>query len=192
MLKVKNIQEEALLERIKSNDRSVLGELFIRYEKMVFSYIKSHGGANADAEDMLQEAIIVLWQKVNGGNFVLTAKLSTFVMSVAKNKWMSEMRKRKRYSNEDVPDSAADDQPSSLDNLISNERHELLQRAMNNISATCKKLLLLYYFEERNMSDIAEQLGFAGPDVAKAKKYQCKKSLEALMKESLAKTEGRM
>ena len=194
MLKVKFFRETDFIERIKANDRMVLGELFLHYEKMVFSYITSHGGSEADAEDMLQEAIIVLWQKVCGGGFELTSKLGTYIMAVAKNKWMAEMRKRKRYSldgNLALLDKI-DETPSSLDGLLEEEQTDAVRKALEAIDPNCKKLLLLFYFEERNMKDIAKLMDFANMDVAKSKKYQCKKALEAVLKKQIAATERRV
>ena len=52
---------------------------------------------------------------------------------------------------------------------------------MDKISLICRKILILFYFEERNMADIARLLKFANADVVKAKKYQCKKALEEAM-----------
>jgi DNA-directed RNA polymerase specialized sigma subunit len=51
---------------------------------------------------------------------------------------------------------------------------------------------MLFYFEERNLRDIARVLGFANPEVVKSKKYQCKKSLETILKQQTANTERRI
>ncbi len=186
MLKIKLFPEQQFINRIKSNDRYVLGELFVRYKKLIFSYITSHGGNESDAEDILQEAIIVLWQKVNSGNFELTSKLSTYIQAIAKNKWMAELRKRKKYDSKEISIDTPDGNPSSLDGLIKGEKAETVRKALNEINPVCKKLLMLFYFEERNLQDIARILGFANPDVAKSKKYQCKKSLETILKSLMA------
>lgn len=204
MLKVKFFRETDFIDRIKANDRTVLGELFLRYQRMVFSYITSHGGSEADAEDMLQEAIIVLWQKVcapqksGDDGFKLTSKLGTYIMAIAKNKWMAELRKRKRYTADgnltlpgvDSRGEPVDEAPSSLDCLLAEEKSQAVHNALQAINPNCKKLLLLFYFEERSMKDIAKQLGFANMDVAKSKKHQCKKSLEAALKKQIAEIEG--
>ena len=192
MLKINFFREREILERIKTNDRTVLGELFIKYERLIFSYIKTHGGSSADAEDILQEAIIVLWQKVNSGSFQLSAKLGTFLLAVAKNKWMSQMRRQKRLAGNELPDDVNDGNPSSLDRLMQEEKVEILRKALNIIQPLCKKILMLFYFEGRNLEDIAKILQFANVSVAKSKKYQCKKSLEAVLKNKIPETERRI
>jgi RNA polymerase sigma factor (sigma-70 family) len=186
MLKIKFFREQDLIERIKANDRAVLGEIFVRYEKMIFSYIKTHGGSNADAEDVLQESIIVLWQNVCSGSFELSSKIGTYLMGVAKNKWREQLRKRKNTFPLNEQTDLQDQEKRVMDIILTQEKVELIQRALNAITPLCKKLLMLFYFEERSMDEIATILEFANTDVVKSKKYQCKKALE----ETLRKLEG--
>lgn len=181
--------EREFINRIRSNDRTVLGELFVRYKKLVFSYIKTHGGADADAEDMLQEAIIVLWQKVCSGRFELTSKLGTYILAVAKNKWMAEMRKREKISGEELPAEHGDGKLSTLDEVIEEEQNATIRQALNAINPVCRELLMLFYFEERSFKEIARILGFANTNVAKSKKYQCKKAFESVFTKLVAETE---
>ena len=183
MLKLNFFSDREIIKRIQTNDRTVLGELFTRYQRLVFSYIQNHGGSQEDAEDMLQEAIIVLWQKVNSGTFQLSARLSTFILAVAKNKWMAQMRKRKRLSGENLPENTANGNLSSLKVALNKEQIEIVREALEQIQPVCKKILLLFYFEERSLSDITRILNFANADVVKSKKYQCKKSLEMILRE---------
>lgn len=185
MLKLNFFGDREIIKKIQTNDRTVLGELFTRYQRLVFSYIQNHGGSEEDAEDMLQEAIIVLWQKVNSGTFQLSARLSTFILAVAKNKWMAQMRKRKRLSGEAVSENTSGGNLSSLEVALNKEQVEMVHRALEQIPPVCKKILLLFYFEERSLNDIARILKFANADVVKSKKYQCKKSLETILREML-------
>jgi len=60
---------------------------------------------------------------------------------------------------------------------------------MKQIGNPCHDLLLLYYWEERTMEEIALKLGFANADTVKSKKYQCKKILEKLVKQALGDSE---
>ncbi len=189
MRKLDFFRDREILRRIQSDDRTVLGELFIRYRRLVFSYIHRNGGSDADAEDMLQEAIIVLWQKVGSGKFELDAQISTFILAVAKNKWMAELRRRRKISGEEVGENRPDGNPTSLEHLLSREQTERVHRALERISPLCKKLLLLFYFEEKGLEEIARRLHFANSDVAKSKKYQCKKSLEAALVQIMAEGE---
>jgi RNA polymerase sigma factor (sigma-70 family) len=185
MLKFSNAQDWELIQRIKTNDRTVLGELFLRYQRMIGGYVLKNGGDENDAEDILQETIILLWQKVNSDELQLTVKLGTYLLAIAKNKWLAELRKRKKISPQDLDENITNGNPSSLEELVTEEKIEYIRSGLDMLQPICKKLLLLYYFEEKNMKEIAKILNLANADVAKSKKYQCKKSLEELLKEKM-------
>lgn len=174
-------QDNEIISRIQMNDRTVLGEVFQRYKRMIFSYIRKFGGSDHEADDILQESIIVLWQKVNGGQFLLTSGLGTYLLGIAKNKWMSEVRKKKRYSGSELKPEIHDGNPTSLQSLISEERISQVKIALNRLDPVCRKILLLFYFEEMSMDKIAREMKFANTDVVKSKKYQCKKYLEQIL-----------
>ena len=174
-------RDHDLIERIRANDREVLADLFIRYRKLVFGHVLRHGGDEHDAEDMLQEAIIVLWQKAASPDFELTARLSTYLLAVAKNKWLAVLRKRKRISDVPLDAETPGDEPDALDRVLDAETQSRIQVALAAITPVCREMLLLFYFEERSFEEIAAMMGFANARTAKSKKYQCKKALERVM-----------
>jgi len=182
MFRFKIDSEKQVLQRILENDRTVLGEIFMRYERMISSHIQSNGGNHDDAEDILQESIIVVWQQVTSGRFEPNARISTFLMAVAKNKWLAELRRRRHLTSEEgIVDQVTDD-PDPLEEVMVGEQSTQFLRAFEQIQAVCRQLLTLYYFEERSMNDIAGIMHFANSDVAKSKKYQCIKALEKLLR----------
>lgn len=186
MLKKIFLSDREILKRIKENDKTILGELYIANEKPVKSYILKNGGSADHANDYLQEAIIILWQKVTAEQLELTAKISTYIFSIAKNKWMAESRRLKKHdSNPALLDKQAE-QENPLSIMIEADEKEAVRQALDEIGQPCRDILLMYYFEERKMNEIAKFLNFANGDVVKAKKYQCKKTLQKIL-ESLIK-----
>jgi len=183
MLKVNYFSDKQFIQRIQENDKTVLGEIYIKYEKQVFNYIKTHGGDDFDAEDMLQESIIVFWQNVNNGKFNLSSKLGTYIVAVAKNKWRAQLRKRNKLSNAEISENIIDAEENPLEFVLSEENKSSIQSAFDLIQPICKQLLMLFYFEERSLEEITKILNFSNSNVTKSKKYQCKKSLESVLQE---------
>jgi len=181
MLKLNYFSDKQFIQRIQENDRTALGEIYVKYERQVFNYIKNHGGDDFDAEDMLQESIIVLWQNVNNGKFDLSSKLGTYIVAVAKNKWRAQLRKRNRLSGAEITDNTIDLNENPLEFVLSDENEKLVQTAFDLIQPICKQLLMLFYFEERSLEEITQILKFSNTNVTKSKKYQCKKSLETIL-----------
>ena len=172
-----------VLELIRKGDEEALVILYKQNRTMVASYVTRNSGTKDDAEDMLQESLIALWEKVKAGKFEYSAKLSTFIYATVRNLWSRKLARRRRElpqaSNaDDPPDEAA----SALEDLIEVETTNLVRRAMEKLGEQCRKILLLFYWEDLTMDQIAAQMGLANADTAKAKKYQCKRELESLMK----------
>jgi RNA polymerase sigma factor (sigma-70 family) len=89
------ISDNTLLDKLKAEDNSSFELLYKFYFPTVASYIKQNLGSNQDAEDIFQEAIIVLLQKVRKTDFVLTSSLKTYLYAIAKNLWLKRLRDNK-------------------------------------------------------------------------------------------------
>jgi RNA polymerase sigma factor (sigma-70 family) len=146
------------------------------------NYALRNNGTADDAQDLLQESLVVLWERVRAGKFEHKARLSTFIYATAKNIWSQRLRKKEREVASSLdPEGDQDFSPSVLETMIETERARSVREALDRIGEQCRKLLLLFYWEELSMEEIARKLGFANADTVKAKKYQCKKALEKVL-----------
>lgn len=172
-------KESRILHLIGNGDEEALVLLFEETRTMAVTYIKRNSGTEADAEEVLQEAVVILWEKVRGGSFEAQSRLSTFLMGVIKNLWARRLAHRRREAPlaEDFDPPSGDE--SLLDGLIREEQLDAMRNAMAHISELCRKILLMFYWEEKSMEEIAADTGLANAETAKSKKYQCRKSLEA-------------
>jgi len=179
-------EDSKLLDALRNGDNHALVELFHKNRRPIASLVLRSQGTMDDVEDVLQEALIVLWERINNGSFEYKAKLSTFIYATAKNIWFRRLAKHRRElpATDDVFE-AATDEATPLEELEENERIIAVQKAMEQIGNPCRDLLLFYYWEELSMEEIALKLGFANADTVKSKKYQCKKALERLVKNML-------
>lgn len=178
--------DQKVIERIRNGDERALVDLYHNNIAMVRKYVLDNSGRPEDAEDMLQDALVVLWENVCHKNFDLTSKISTYVYSVVRNKWLREINKRKLGKVTELNDTFADDEPiDALKSVIRSEEFTVILRSIERLGPTCRKVLTMFYLEERGMEDIARALNFSNTDVAKAKKWQCKKELEALVKKAI-------
>jgi len=179
-------KDQELLARIEAGDKDALVGIYKSNYSMIRSYVIKNQGREEDAEDLLQDALIVLWQKVQQGNFVLSSKLSTYMMAICKNLWLKRLGKLQKMDGEDkiLPHLHV-----CADNFSDLSDFKHLQKAMDEIGDTCKNLLLLFYFDGNDMEQIARKMQFANADTAKAKKYKCFKKLEALIKSRFTKSD---
>lgn len=177
--------DQQIIERIRSDDESALTEVYRNNIMMVRKYVMDNNGGEDDAQDMLQDAIVVLWENVKHGDFDLTSKISTYLYSVVRNKWLREINKRKIGKTGTIDTvELAEERIDALRSVIHKEEFQVVLRCIQAMGATCRKLLTMFYLEERGMEDIAHTLNFNNADVAKAKKWQCKKELEKLVQKA--------
>lgn len=170
--------DSRLIETLRHGNEEALVELFHQNRRPVTSLVVRNQGTEDDAEDVLQETLIILWERIHRGTFEYRAKLSTFIYATAKRIWLRRLAQQRREirTADGATDMAAED-PTPLEEMEENERILAIQKAMEQIGNPCRELLLLYYWEEQSMEEIAVKLGFANADTVKSKKYQCKKSL---------------
>ncbi|MGA9121496.1 MAG: sigma-70 family RNA polymerase sigma factor [Bacteroidota bacterium] len=175
--------DSAVLEMLRRGEERGLVILYKGCQAAVRSYVLRNHGTPDDADDLLQEAVIILWERVRSGRFEYSAKLETFIVAVVKNIWLRRLSRKRREIVQDPGDieEVMDAGDSPIEILMEEEQTSLLARALRNLGEPCRTLLLLFYYEERSMEEIATTLGFANADTAKSKKYQCKKALQTAL-----------
>lgn len=175
-----------ILDMIRRGDEKALVLLHESNKAMVSAFIARNNGTHDDYEDLLQEALVILWERVRAGKFEYSSKLSTFLFGTVRNIWLRRLAKAKREIPTDLQgEEQSDPSLSALDSLIESEETLAVRAALEKIGEQCKKLLLLFYWEECSMEEIAQRLGFANAETVKSKKYQCKKSLEKILKQTM-------
>ena len=93
---MQTISDNTLLDQLKNEDNASFEILYKFYYPSIEAHITQNFGNTEDAEDVFQEAIIVLLQKVRQENFVLTSSLKTYLFAIARNLWLKRLRDNKR------------------------------------------------------------------------------------------------
>jgi RNA polymerase sigma factor (sigma-70 family) len=173
-----------VLDQIRRGDEEALVRLYEICGKQVTAFVTRNSGTHDDAEDLLQEALVVLWERVRANRYEQAARISTFVFATVRNMWMRRLARTRREVVTELGDgNTMSNDLSALDEMIESEEAALVNSALEKLGNPCKQLLLLYYWEELSMDEIARTMGFANAETVKSKKYQCKKALAGLMKQ---------
>jgi RNA polymerase sigma factor (sigma-70 family) len=161
------------IERLQQGDREVLIELYRENERMVRKYISENSGSADDAEDLLQDALVILWQNARKPDFQLHAKISTYLFAIVRNQWLKNLEKRKRENGS--LEKAGEGVPTFTDEFRLDL--QIVRDYLNDMGDLCRKILLMYYFDGFDMQTIADANELANANTAKSKKYQCLKEL---------------
>jgi RNA polymerase sigma factor (sigma-70 family) len=181
------MEESNYIAAILKGDRADLLRLYELQFPIIRSLIRNYGGSEADAKDIFQDAVLVVYQKAQQPDFHLSSKFSTFFYGICRNLWLNR-RTKKSASYEvtytDAVKSIGDD--SSLDeDLLYVEQGNLFWSAFRKLEEDCKKLLELF-FQKIPMEVIAVQMGYGSGGYAKRRKLQCKDRLTELVKKDPA------
>lgn len=167
---------------ILNNSESVLKRLYTAYFPMVLKLIVNNNGTPDDAKDIYQEAIIVLYNKVKGGDFELTSKLKTFIYSVCRRLWLKRLTQLNRYGG-DIRDYEeylpVDDDEAELHGERDIQFGKM-QSALGQLGEPCKTIIEDFYIRNRSMQEICEEFGYTNADNAKTQKYKCLQRLKKL------------
>jgi RNA polymerase sigma factor (sigma-70 family) len=159
--------DKEIIEHLQHNKYALAVKGLYSILPDVKQYIKANTGTAADAEDILQDALVILYKKIHSGNFTLTSSLKTYLMAVIKNCWLQQLRQQKKMPVgeiiHDIPAAETEEVPAFT----------LADTAFNLLGEKCRQLLILFYFKKKSFKAIAATLAFSDEKVAKNQKYRC-------------------
>ena len=179
------ISDDQIIKSIRQGDDSVLSYLYEKNLRMIMKYTLQNNGTENDATIILQDALVIFWEKARGEDFTLKSKISTYLYAVARKKWLQELAYRKKHTTLDNLGDKPGDLKAADDSMEENELAGIVKKCMGQLSTLCQEILMAFYYNEQSMQEISKLLGLANEDVAKSKKYQCKKELERLVKKAV-------
>jgi len=164
--------DQQILDLIRNgNSDKALATLYHHYP-MIRKMIRTHGGSSADAEDIFQEALILLVRNVRQPIFTLTSKLSTYLYGIARYLWQDELRRRHRPIPHELMQDEGDIEPLTAA-MEKEQQARLAEKVLNELGDRCRELLLLFYHGGLKLKDIASKMGYSTENTAKNQKYKC-------------------
>jgi RNA polymerase sigma-70 factor, ECF subfamily len=148
-----------LLQRIASSrDRAAFAQLFDSYAPRVKSFMMRKGANPDQAEDLVQETMIAVWSKAGlyasdrGG-------VSTWIFTIARNLRIDRLRREKSNMFTDIEDYDAESNDAAQDDAMNRTQEDAqVARALAQIPAEQRELLILSYVEDLPQSEIATRL----------------------------------
>ena len=136
-----------------------MDELYKRYSRLVFSYLKSLCGDSEIAEELTQETFYNAIKGVK--NFKGESKVSNWLCKIAKNVWIDYLKKEKKidvisYDSEDFYIKSLQFE-TNIENNIEN-RNDLisLYKGIHKLDDITKEVVLLRIRGEFSFKEIAE------------------------------------
>lgn len=171
--------DETIVDGLKKRDNGIIRYIYKEYYPTIKFLITTNSGTETDAEDVFQDALVVLYRKIAKENLLLTSSFKTFLYSICRNLWLQRLDRRV-FSNEflemedlsELHDSLHFEQPEE-----EQEKYRLFQQHFLLLSPDCQKVLKLF-MGKTSLKEIAEIMGFKTEKYAKTRKFMCKEKLK--------------
>jgi len=173
--------DQEVLKGIAEGSTAELEYLYASYYPMAYQLIVKNNGDEDDAKDIFQEAVIVLYDKVQSGDFVLSSKLGTFLYSVCRRLWLKRLNKSDRLI---LTTQEHEELVGVEDDLAEYYQKEdqflLMEESLHLLGEPCQTIISDFYLHNLSMQEICEKFGYTNADNAKNQKYKCLQRLKKL------------
>ncbi|MFP5041060.1 RNA polymerase sigma factor [Parasediminibacterium sp. JCM 36343] len=170
---MQTISDKVLLDNLKNESNASFEVLYQFYFPSVATYISQNFGNNEDAEDVFQEAIIVLLHKVRERDFVLTSSLKTYLFAIARNLWLKKLRDNKLGSIHSLTEVQEIVEPFTFELQNEPTKEEKVSSWMKNITENCQRILKAIFFYNESMGSLMQKMGWKNKHTAANQQYKC-------------------
>jgi RNA polymerase sigma factor (sigma-70 family) len=182
---VKRLSDVEIITGLRKRDNRVLQYIYKNSFTPVRQLIISNAGSENDAEDIFQEALIIIFKKIKEEqDFELTAAFTTYIYSISRLLWLKHLRSIKKIEidplNRDHEERIEFEEPSPVQDM--DLRHAIYQRTLMKIPEDCQKILRLTG-QDISSKEIAKQLGFRSENYVRKRRHFCKEYLINQIKE---------
>ena len=172
--------DEAIIEGLRLRKENIIKFVYREFFPMARHLIVHNSGTDQDAEDVFQDALVIVYKRIIVDEISLNSSFKTFFYSVCRNIWLQRLGKLKEQNHEfvDFENITAIPEPS-IDEIqnIENAKHKLYQIHFLNLSEDCQKVLQLF-LRKISLREIASIMGYKTEKYAKKRKFDCKEELK--------------
>ena len=179
------------IQKLKANENDTLKEIYSLFRNDCLAWLqKDYNCSVDDALDIFQVSVVILYDNVVSGKLQeLTSNIKTYLMGIARNKAMELIRTKKQIV-------YADENTSLMLQYVAEESdHQNLEdqlhmaaKSLDVLGDPCKSILMLYYYQNKSMEDITQQMSYKNADTTKNQKYKCLKRLQNIYADHIYKS----
>jgi RNA polymerase sigma factor (sigma-70 family) len=172
--------DEAIIEGLRLRKENIIKYVYKEYFSMTRHLIINNSGTGQDAEDVFQDALVIVYNRIMIDQLELNSTFKTFLYSVCRNIWMQQLEKRKKFKNEFIDFETITEIPEpTIEEIydIEKKKNKLYQLHFLNMSDDCQKVIQLF-LKKISLREIANIMGYKTEKYAKTRKFDCKEELK--------------
>lgn len=172
--------DEDLIARIATGDRLAMQVLYARHHVRVFRFVLRFVRNEATAEDLISDVFLDVWRQAN--RFEGRSAVSTWLMSIARFKALSTLRKRPEEELDEERAAAIEDHSDDPEVLVQKrDKGNALRQCLTALSPEHREVIDLVYYHEKSVEEVAAIVGIPEATV-KTRMFYARKRLSELLK----------
>ena len=177
--------DQKYIDGLAQNNAFIIEAIYDKFAPKVINYIKQNSGDSDQAQDIIQDTLITIYNQASEKKLELTCPFDAYFFLLCKRKWLNELKKTSNKEvtiKEDILYKGEDAQELAFETEIFGEKQALFTEMFNKLGTACKDLLTAT-FKIKSMEEVAESLGVTYA-YARKKKSLCIGKLTELVQES--------
>ncbi len=150
--------DAALIDACRGGDRSAFAQIIERHHRAVYAVAFSTVRDRAIADDVTQDAFVAGWRRLD--ELRDQRRLPAWLCGIARN-LARDACKRRRRERGDHGVGEPIDVATPYAALSEAETERLLETALGQVPDVYREPLVLYYYEDRSVEDVARALGLS-------------------------------
>ena len=136
--------------------------------------------SDEDIEELVSDVVFTIWK--NQDKLDINRKITPYIAGITNNLVKKKYRDTKVFDNiEDYDNYLIEDSNIEIQ-FIENERNKGIMKQLDKLKKEDKTIFILYYFNEKSINDIANELNMTESKV-KSKLFRTRKKLKKYLKE---------
>lgn len=148
----------SLLARIACGDQQAMTHFYQGFGRTVFAFALKHTSDAHDAEDVVVETMLQVWQ--HAGRYEARSAARTWVLGIARHKALDRLRTRGRHEHEDLADYSEtysdEESLQAFDLIARRQQADHLAECLEGLSSEQRGCLHLVFHEELTLPQIAQ------------------------------------
>jgi RNA polymerase sigma-70 factor (ECF subfamily) len=170
--------DESLIAKVADGNRLAMQVLFAQHHTRVYRFVLRLLRSEAVAEDMTSEAFLSVWRQAN--RFQARSTFSTWLLAIARNKAMTELRRRRDVVDDGDIDETADPTDDPEATYAVKQRAKILRKCLRQLSREHREIIDLVYYHEKSVPEVAAIMDIPRNTV-KTRMFYARKKLSKLI-----------
>jgi RNA polymerase sigma-70 factor, ECF subfamily len=170
--------DESLVVKVAAGNKLAMQVLFARHHTRVYRFVLRLLGSEAVAQDLTSEVFLSVWQQAS--RFQARSSFSTWLLAIARNKAMTELRRRHDVPDDGNNDEIADPADDPEVTYAVKHRGEILRKCLTRLSREHREIIDLVYYHEKSVQEVAQIMGIPRSTV-KTRMFYARKKLSKLL-----------